>query len=389
MNIHEYQSKQIFKDYGLNTLNGFLIESREDLEKSYDKIKTDIAVLKAQIHAGGRGKAGGVKLVKSIDEARELFDKLYEKNLVTIQTTSEGEKVSKFYLEEACNIQDEYYLSFVLNRKDACISVIASGEGGMDIEDLAKNSPEKILSFNIDPMIGITDYMIRDVLFIFGLDKSYLAEVSKLLKGLYKIYIENDCTLIEINPLIRNDKNELIAIDGKMSFDDNALYRNQKIEAFRDNSNANPNELEAEKHGLSYVGLDGDIGCLVNGAGLAMATMDSIFFAGGTPANFLDIGGGANDEIIAMSLKMVLESEKVKGALVNVFGGINSCDTIARGVVMALDKIDKKIPIVVRLQGTNFKEGKKIIQDSSHEIYLTDSMDAGSEMIVKLTKEAK
>ncbi len=389
MNIHEYQAKKIFKDYGINVLDGYLVESLQDIEKAYSKIKTPLAVLKAQVHAGGRGKAGGVKLVKNLDEAKDVFTDLHLKHLVTHQTDDKGELIQKLYLESGCEIEKEFYLSFILNRKKNLVSIIASREGGMDIEKVAKESPEKVLTIDIDPMLGISSYMSRQIASIFELNtKEGISEVDKLIRKLFQIYQEKDASMIEINPLVLDKSGKLICLDAKLSFDDNALFRHSDIAELKDESNRNIAEIEAEKYGLSYVALDGNIGCLVNGAGLAMATMDSIKFSGGEPANFLDIGGGANDEIIARALSMIFSDKKVTGVLVNVFGGINHCDTIARGVVMAMDKLEKKIPIVVRLQGMNYELGKKIIEDSNHPIYLTDSMDEGSDRIVSLAKQA-
>ncbi len=387
MNIHEFQAKQIFAKYGVNTLEGHLVCSKEDLKAAYEKLNAPVCVLKAQVHAGGRGKAGGVKVVKSLDEANEMFDNIFGKKLVTHQTGKDGELVGKMYLEDGCNIVSENYLSFVLNRKAGMVSIIASSEGGMDIETVAEETPEKVVTVNVDPVVGISEYVVRKLFFVLGFEKELYKEFSKLIKALYQIYIDHDANLIEINPLVIDDKNNIIALDAKMSFDDNAMFRQPEIEEMRDNSSVDANELEAAKYGLSYVALDGDIGCLVNGAGLAMATMDAIKFSGGSPSNFLDIGGGASSEIIAHALSLIFEAKNVKGVLVNIFGGINHCDVIARGVVLALEKSTKKLPIVIRLQGMNYEEGKRIIEESGFPIYLTDSMDEGSDLVVKLSAE--
>ncbi len=388
MNIHEYQAKSVFKSYGIKVLDGYMVDSLKSLETAYSKIETPVAVLKAQVHAGGRGKAGGVKLVKSLEEAKGVFKDLYMTNLVTHQTDENGELVQRLYLESGCEIDREFYLSLVLNRGESMVAIVASAEGGMDIEKVAAETPEKVVTVNVDPVLGVSGYIIRQLASTLGLkDRAQQKELGALINSLYKMYMEKDATMIEINPLVLDKSGSLIALDAKMSFDDNALFRHPDIEELRDDSSKNEAEAEAEKYGLSYVALSGNIGCLVNGAGLAMATMDAIKFSGGDPANFLDIGGGASDEVIAHALGMVFSDEKVEGVLVNIFGGINHCDTIARGVVMAMDRLEKKLPIVVRLQGMNFEEGKRIIEESGHPIYLTDSMDDGSDMIVKLTKE--
>lgn len=388
MNVHEYQAKEIFRDYGIVTLDGCLIESREELIEKYPKIETKVAVLKAQVLAGGRGKAGGVKVVKSLDEALEVFDKLYMKPLVTKQTTAEGEMVRKLYLESGCDIDKEFYLSFVLNRNDGVVALICSKMGGMDIEQVAQDSPEEVHKINIDTIVGMSSYIVRQVAEAFEIkDKAAISRLDVMLKNLYRLYQEKDLSMIEINPLVMDKEANLIALDAKLAFDDNALFRHPEIAELRDVANVDENELEAEKLGLSYISLDGNIGCLVNGAGLAMATMDSVKLAGGQPANFLDIGGGASSDIIAHALGMIFTDEKVRAVLVNVFGGINHCDTIAEGVVKALDELGKPIPVVVRLQGMNYEEGKRIILESGHPIYMTDSMDEGSSKVVALTKE--
>ncbi len=386
MNIYEYQAKKIFKNYGINVLDGYLIEKIEDLEAAFPKIKTRLGVLKAQVHAGGRGKAGGVKIVKNLEEAKKVFNELYYKKLISKQTGEDGELVKSLYLEEACEIDKEFYLSFILNRKKALISIIISKKGGVDIEKLAVEEADKIKTIDIDPLLGISSYISREIAFFLGFkDKEKLKEFDIFINKLYKIYLEKDATMIEINPLVLSKDEKLICLDAKMSFDDNALFRQKEILAMKDDSKRIKAEIDAEKDSLSYVSLSGNIGCLVNGAGLAMATMDSIKFSGGSPANFLDIGGSASTEIIAKALGMIFDDENVRGVFVNVFGGINHCDTIANAVVMAMEKLDEKLPIVVRLQGTNYEIGKKIIEDSNFPIYLTDSMDEGSKKIVSLT----
>ncbi len=389
MYIHEYEAKNLLKKFDIAVPQGWLITSKDDLKKIWTENNLQKAVLKAQIHAGGRGKAGGVKLVSTYQEAIAVFDELFNKKLVTSQTTEEGILVSKLYMEETANIKKQLYLAVVLNRKKSVVSVVASADGGMDIEQNTADDKSSLISFNIDSELGVKEYDLRETFKQLSLDKMLYSQFAKLVKKLYHIYLKYDATLIEINPLIIDDDNNLVVLDAKMNFDDNALYRQPEILQFKDDKEQDENEVKASSYGLSYVALDGEIGCLVNGAGLAMATMDSIKFAGGNPANFLDIGGKASADIIADAMTIIISLSTVKGVLVNVFGGINHCDVIAKGIVMSLTNASKNIPVVVRLQGVNYQEGKRIIEESGLPIYLTDSMDEGSDLIVKLcSKEA-
>lgn len=387
MNIHEYQAKAILKEYDVHVLNGFHISDEKEIEKKARKVETDIAVVKAQIHAGGRGKAGGVRLVKSLTEAIEVSYDLFGKTLITHQTGPTGTVVRQLYIEEGCDIKKEYYLSFVLDRAAGQIAIITSQEGGMDIEEIAEKSPEKIFTIRIDPTLGLIDYQIRSIIGALDLPIEVHGEMKTTLNGMYNCYLEKDCTMIEINPLVLTNNNKIIALDAKMNFDDNALFRQPEIEALRDIYEEDPKEVEASKHGLSYITLDGSIGCMVNGAGLAMATMDSIKFAGGSPSNFLDVGGSASSENVTNAFNIILSDSKVKSIFVNIFGGIMKCDIIAKGIVEATNTVHPKVPIVVRLEGTNEELGKKILTESGLNIYAADGMDEGGRLIVELSKK--
>jgi succinyl-CoA synthetase beta subunit len=389
MNIHEYQAKAILKEYGVHVLNGYHISDEKEIEKKARRIETDIAVVKAQIHAGGRGKAGGVKLVESLSEAIEVSNNLFGKTLVTHQTGPNGSIVRQLYIEEGCDIKKEYYLSFVLDRAAGQIAIITSQEGGMDIEEIAEKSPEKIFTIRIDSTLGLVDYQIRLIINALNLPIEAHKKMKETLSGMYKCYLEKDCTMIEINPLVLTNNNEMIALDAKMNFDDNALFRQPEIEALRDIYEEDPKEVEASKHGLSYITLDGSIGCMVNGAGLAMATMDSIKFAGGSPSNFLDVGGSASSENVTNAFNIILSDSKVKGIFVNIFGGIMKCDIIAKGIVEATNTVHPKVPIVVRLEGTNEELGKKVLTESGLNIYTADSMDEGGILIVELSRKGE
>ncbi|WDV44839.1 ADP-forming succinate--CoA ligase subunit beta [Clostridiaceae bacterium M8S5] len=384
MNIHEYQAKQILKQYGIKVMKGYLITKEEDIKPNVQKIESDIAVVKAQVHAGGRSKAGGVKLVTSLAEAIETSKDLLGKTLVTHQTGSEGVLVRKLYIEEGCNIKKEYYLSIVLDRSNSQVAVIASEEGGVEIEEVAKKTPEKIIKTDVNSCIGLTDYQIRYIINKLKLPLEAHKAMEKTLKGLYKCYIENDCSLVEINPLVLTLDNDIVALDSKINFDDNALFRHPDIKDLRDIKEENPKEIEASEYGLSYIALNGSIGCLVNGAGLAMATMDSIKNAGGSPANFLDVGGSASSESVTNAFVLILSDPQVRGIFVNIFGGIMKCDVIANGIIKATNIIHTKMPIVVRLEGTNEEKGKEILKKSNANIHIANSLDEGSEMIVKL-----
>jgi succinyl-CoA synthetase beta subunit len=387
MNIHEYQAKRILKKYDVKVLNGFHVSSYEEIEKKARKIETDIAVVKAQIHAGGRGKAGGVKLVKSMTEAINESNALLGKTLVTHQTGPEGAVVRQLYIEEGCNIQKEYYLSIVLDRATSQIAIIASQEGGIDIEEVANKTPDKITTVRIDPYLGLADYQIREIINTFNLPIEAHKDMQKTLRGMYKCYIEKDCNMIEINPLVLTSENEIVALDAKMNFDDNAMFRQSEVAELRDIYEEDPKEVEASKFDLSYIALDGTIGCMVNGAGLAMATMDSIKNAGGSPANFLDIGGGATTENVKNAFRIILSDAGVKGIFVNIFGGIMKCDVVAKGIIKATEETLLQVPIVVRLEGTNEYEGKEILNSSGLNIHTADNMDEGGKMIVELSKK--
>lgn len=383
MNIHEYQAKNILTQYGIKVPNGFLVESINELESKGRLIQTDKAVVKAQIHAGGRGKAGGVKLVDSLTGVIEEGTRLLGSNLVTHQTGPSGKIVNKVYLEEACDIVNEFYLSMVVDRNSDQIAVIASKYGGVDIEETAKIHPESIETILIDPVLRITDYQSRELSNILELHGNVAKELKKLLNKMYLCFIEKDCAMIEINPLIKNNDEELIVLDAKMSFDSNALYRHSELQSLKDISEESDKEIEAFNHGLAYVSLDGNVGCLVNGAGLAMATMDAIYHAGGKPANFLDVGGSATVEQISNACKITLSDKNVKGLFVNIFGGIMHCDTVAKGVVEALRDRNDFVSVVVRLDGTNVKQGLEILKSSKLKIDFATTIDEGARKIVK------
>lgn len=387
MNIHEYQAKELLKEYGIRILDGYLIENAEDSERTARRIQSDVAVVKAQVHTGGRGKAGGVKVVGTLTEAMDAVKAMMGMRLVTHQTGKDGIIVRKVYIEEGCAIKKEYYLSLILDRACGKATFIASQEGGMDIEEVAVQSPEKILTVAIEPAVGLADFQIRDIIHFLELPGEAQEDMRNTVKGIYRCYFEKDCNLIEINPLVLTEENQMVALDAKMSFDDNALYRHPEISALRDIHEEDPKEVEASKYDLSYVALEGSIACLVNGAGLAMATMDSIHDAGGTPANFLDVGGSATEENILNAFHIILSDSKVKGIFVNIFGGIMKCDTIARGIVQAAEGIGAHIPVVVRLEGTNEYEGKEILASSGLEIYTAGSMTEGAQRIARLTAE--
>lgn len=387
MNIHEYQAKRLLKGYGIRVLDGYLIEDPKEGEQIARRIQSDIAVVKAQVHTGGRGKAGGVKVVRTLDDAVDAIERMIGMRLVTHQTGKEGVLVRKVYIEEGCAIKKEYYLSLILDRNCGKATFIASQEGGMDIEEVAAKTPERLLTVGIEPAVGLADFQIRDMIHFMEIPEEAREDMKNTIKGIYRCYFEKDCNLIEINPLVLTEENQLVALDAKMSFDDNALYRHPEISALRDIHEEDPKEVEASKYDLSYVALEGSVACLVNGAGLAMATMDSIHDAGGTPANFLDVGGSASEENIIHAFRIIMSDSKVKGIFVNIFGGIMKCDTIARGIVRAAEGVGAHIPVVVRLEGTNEKEGKEILAQSGLEIYTADGMAEGAQMIIKLTAE--
>lgn len=387
MNIHEYQAKNILREYGVNVPNGHVAYSIEEAVENAKKLDSDVTVVKAQIHAGGRGKAGGVKIAQNFDEVRAHAKEILGKVLVTPQTGPEGKEVKRLLIEEGCNIDKEYYIGLVLDRSISKVVLMGSSEGGMEIEEVAAKSPEKIFKEIIDPAVGLTGFQARRLAFNLGFPYNTVNKVAKLLMNLYRAYVEKDCMIAEINPLVTTKEGEVIALDAKMNFDGNALYRQKDVLELRDLDEEDRNEIEASKYDLSYIQLDGDIGCMVNGAGLAMATMDIIKYEGGNPANFLDVGGDATPEKVAEAFKIILSDPKVKGILVNVFGGIMKCDYIAQGIIEATKQLDLKIPLVVRLEGTNVELGKKLLQESGLNITAADSMGDGARKIVQLVKE--
>lgn len=382
MNIHEFQAKQIFKDYGVTVPRGKDVESVDEAVEAAEALGGSVWVVKAQIHAGGRGKAGGVKVAQSIDEVREYADEILGKTLVTHQTGPEGQKVRRLYIEEGVDIARELYLGLVVDRASSGIVLMASTEGGVDIETVAEETPEKILKAHIDPLTGLTDFQGRQIAFGLGLEGKSVFKAVAFMKGLYKAFVETDASTAEINPLVVTSSGELIALDAKMNFDDNALYRHGDIEALRDEAEEDPAELEAKEHGLSYVNLDGNIGCMVNGAGLAMGTMDIIKHYGGEPANFLDVGGGADADTVAEAFKIITADERVQAIFINIFGGIMKCDVIADGVIAAVDEVGLEVPLVVRLAGTNVDAGKEILENSSFDIISADSMADGAQKAI-------
>ena len=387
MNIHEHQAKAILQEFGAPVSNGVVIFSTDQIKSEIKKLKSKEFVLKAQIHAGGRGKAGGVKLIKDINQLENQAKKMMGKILVTHQTGKEGKEVKRLYIEEASEISKELYLSCLIDRESSKIAFISSTEGGMDIEKVASEDPSKIITtkinFNID---GPSDEEINKIISIFKLDSDQQKDGKKLIKTLYKIMIEKDASLIEINPLIINKDKKLICLDAKMNFDDNAIFRRPEILKLRDLNEEEPAEIEASKHDLAYIKLNGSIGCMVNGAGLAMATMDIIKLYGQEPANFLDVGGGASKEKVTAAFKLILADKNVKGILINIFGGIMRCDVLAQGVVEAAKQVNLSVPLVVRLAGTNYKEGKKILDESNLKILSASDLNDAAKKIVEVIK---
>lgn len=384
MNIHEYQAKEILRKYGLELPDGILATNADEAVDAASKIKSNIWVLKAQVHAGGRGKAGGVKLAKTLDEVKEEASKMIGMKLVTPQTGAEGKIVRKIYVEAGSSIKKEYYISVVLDRDNNCITIAASTEGGMEIEEVAKKSPEKIIATHVDYTIGLQNFHIAKLGFGMGLDKVQLKNFAKVVRALYNSFIDTDASQIEINPLIETDDSKFIPLDAKFNFDDNALYKHPDIEAMRDIHEEDPQEVEAKKYDLSYVKMDGSIGCMVNGAGLAMATMDIIKLFGKEPANFLDVGGGATTEKVTEAFKIILSDSSVKGILVNIFGGIMKCDIIANGIVTAAKEVQINVPVVVRLEGTNAEMGKKILQESGLKLDAANDLEDAAKKIVNV-----
>ena len=387
MDIHEHQAKELLRDYNIPTPNGKAVFSVNDALLAAKELPGPVYVVKAQIHAGGRGKAGGVKVVNNLEAVKNAAETILGQKLITPQTSSEGKLVQRLYIEDGCDIDSEYYFSMVIDRVSSRVSVIASTEGGMDIETVAEENPEKILSFNIDPTIGFQPFHSRLIANNLNLSGTSFKQAGNFFSQLYKLFTESDASLLEINPLVLTSENSLIALDAKMSFDNNALYRHPKIMALRDETEEDPAEILASKYDLAYIKLDGTIGCLVNGAGLAMATMDIIKLKGSSPANFLDVGGSATKEKVTEAFKIILSDEAVKGILVNIFGGIMRCDIIAEGVVAAAKALSLTKPLVVRLAGTNVEEGKKILSDSGLKITPADDLDDAAMKIVSAVRE--
>lgn len=390
MNIHEYQGKEILRTYGINVPQGRPAFTVEEAVKVAKELDQNVTVVKAQIHAGGRGKAGGVKIAKSIKEVEEYAKELLGKVLVTKQTGPEGKKVGRLLIEAGCKIKKEYYLSFAIDRDTARTVMIGSEAGGMEIEEVAENTPEKILKEYIDPYIGLTPFQARRMAFRMHIDSSSVNKAVALMTGLYKVFVEKDCSLAETNPMVVTEEGDVMALDIKLNFDDSALYRHPEIVALRDESEEDHKEREAANLGLNYVNLGGDVACMVNGAGLAMATVDIIKYYGGEPANFLDVGGQGTAEEDAKAFKIMTEDGQAKGILVNIFGGINKCDIIAEGIIKANEMLQLKLPIVVRLDGTNVKEGREILTKANiPNVHMVESMTEGAKKIVELVKAAE
>lgn len=386
MNVHEYQAKDLMREFNINVLNGGTAKTPDEAVEVAKKLGGSVWVVKAQIHAGGRGKGGGVKVAKSLDEVKKYAEEIIGMTLVTHQTGPEGKKVNLILVEEGCAIEHEYYAGIVLDRTKGRVTFMASREGGMDIEEVASKTPEKIIKVSVDPAVGYTASIGRKLGFGIGLKGDELKKASKFFEGLYRMYMEKDCSIAEINPLVTTASGDVLALDAKLNFDDNALFRHPEIEELRDATEESEQELEAGKFGLSYISLDGDIGCLVNGAGLAMGTLDILKIFGGEPANFLDVGGGATKETVEKAFSIILEDENVKAIMVNIFGGIMKCDVIAEGVIAAAKSLDLKVPLVVRLEGTNVNLGKKLLGESGLAITPADDLADAAKKAVAAAK---
>ena len=386
MNIHEHQAKGILKKFGASVPEGVYALTVEELLEKVKKLNTSKYVLKAQIHTGGRGKAGGVKILDNIEDLESEARKLLGKTLVTHQTGPEGREVKRLYVEESSNIDKEFYLSCLVDRASSKIAFISSDQGGMDIEEVAAKTPEKIITTKVELEEEISNKDCENILKIFNLNDEAKSEAIKLLKSIYKMFISTDANMVEINPLILTKENKIMCLDAKVNFDDNALFRHPEITELRDLNEEDPAEIEASKHDLAYIKLDGSIGCMVNGAGLAMATMDIIKLYGSEPANFLDVGGGASKEKVSAAFKIILSDKNVKGILINIFGGIMRCDVLAQGVVDAAKEMKINVPLVVRLAGTNFKEGKEILDNSGLKLISAENLDDAAKKIVEAIK---
>lgn len=389
MNLHEYQAKNLYRKYDIPTTKGKLLTHPSQLDDILRKIGTNKWVIKAQVHAGGRGKAGGVVLVDSKAQANEEVRRLLGSRLVTKQTTKEGQPVNSIYIEEPCDVVQQIYLAFIVDRTTQRVMIITSSEGGVEIEEVADKTPEKILRNPINPVVGIMPAQCRQICDDLGLDKTLSAQMIDILQKMYKMFIKNDLSLVEVNPLVVTKQGYLMCLDGKIQVDNSALYRQAKINEIRDESQEDARELKAEKLDLNYVSLDGNIGCMVNGAGLAMATMDLIKTHGADPANFLDVGGSVNEKRVIEAFEIILSDEKVNGILVNIFGGIVRCDIIASGIISAVEKMNINIPIVVRLEGTNAKEGLELIKNSNVTVYEEHDLDKAAQKIIELTQGKK
>lgn len=395
MNIHEYQAKRLLQEYGVPVPRGYAATNTREVETAISHLGDDMIVVKAQIHAGGRGKGtftdgykGGVKVVKGRAAAQDAANHMLDNTLVTAQTGPEGRKVQTLYLTEACDIDHEYYLAIVLDRETAQSVIIASTEGGMDIEEVAEKTPEKLIRVPISPTLGLRHHQCRQVAYALGFEGEQVKQFARILTGVYKMFWEKNAMLVEINPLVTDKAGNLSALDAKVSFDANAIFQHPDIQQLRDMNEEDPKEIEASKHNLAYIALDGNIACMVNGAGLAMATMDIIQSYGGSPANFLDVGGGANEDQVTAAFKIILSDPNVKGILVNIFGGIMKCDVIANGIVAAAKNVDITVPLVVRLEGTNVEAGKKILRESGVALTPADSLAQAAEIIVEQVKNA-
>ena len=396
MNIHEYQAKQFLREYGAPVLDGRIVLRAEEAKTAAGELDGPLWVVKAQIHAGGRGKGnfieesagekGGVRLASSASDASTQAQKMLGRTLVTKQTGPTGKQVSRVYIEEGCEISKEFYLAILIDRATSRIAFVASKDGGMDIEEVAANTPERILSFTVDPASGLSGFHGRRVAFALGLEGKQIKECVQLVQNLFRLFTEKDCEMLEINPLILTQEGKLLCLDCKMGFDSNALYRQPSVLSFHDETEEDPKELAASKFDLNYIALDGEIGCMVNGAGLAMATMDIIKLFGSEPANFLDVGGGATKEKVTEAFKIITSDKNVKGILVNIFGGIMRCDVIAEGVVEAVKIVGLEVPLVVRLEGTNVDTGKKIINDSGLNVIAADNLSDAAKKIVQAVK---
>lgn len=389
MKIHEYQGKAILRDYGVAVPDGSPAFSVDEAVKIYDKLNSKVVVVKAQIHAGGRGKGGGVKLAHNRDEVERLANEILGMNLITHQTGPEGKEVQRLLIEQGVDIDREFYAGIVLDRERRQYAFMVSTEGGMEIEKVAAETPERIIKEWIDPSVGLQNYQLRNLVFGLGLKGVQVKNAIKILSTLWKVFVEKDCSLIEINPLVVTKSDEVIALDAKINFDDNGLFRQKELAELRDTSEEDPAEVEAGKYNLNYIKLDGNVGCMVNGAGLAMATMDIIKLYGSEPANFLDVGGVANAETVANGFKLILSDPNVKSILINIFGGIVRCDRVAQGVIDAMETVAVKVPVIIRLEGTNAKEATNLLNNSTMEFLVANSFEDAAQKSVKAAQEMK